>query len=226
MGSVQESGLKCPICGKNKLLSDYYYKTQERYEFCEACAFQQSITILRDDTGNIIRREVGRYPLDGSLCLVLKNADTNEVMKKTPIRSGMSKDEIYSALNQWSRRAFCGIYLDGDFEHLKFHRLSSFCMEDMDGGARFIVSDPIWQLRLDAVNREGIQISVRPKKLDVPDHPPGARHEDDLYQFIVGPKGSDVKKEYLLSVRAMNEKGLLKLIEHPKILADNWGGSV
>lgn len=24
MGSVQESGLKCPICGKNRLLSDYY----------------------------------------------------------------------------------------------------------------------------------------------------------------------------------------------------------
>ena len=49
MGSVQEYGLKCPICGKNRLLSDYYYQTQEHYEFCEACGFQQSITILRDD---------------------------------------------------------------------------------------------------------------------------------------------------------------------------------
>ncbi len=76
MGSVQESGLKCPICGKNRLLSDYYYKTQEHYEFCEACGFQQSITILRDDAGNVMRREVGSYPLDGSLCLVLKNAET------------------------------------------------------------------------------------------------------------------------------------------------------
>jgi len=84
MGSVQEYGLKCPICGKNRLLSDYYYKTQEHYEFCEACGFQQSITILRDDAGNVMRREVGSYPLDGSLCLVLKNAETKEVLEKTP----------------------------------------------------------------------------------------------------------------------------------------------
>ena len=32
MGSVQESGLKCPICGKNRLLSDYYAALIEGYE--------------------------------------------------------------------------------------------------------------------------------------------------------------------------------------------------
>lgn len=225
MGSVQESGLKCPICGKNRLLSDYYYKTQEHYEFCEACGFQQSITILRDDAGNVMRREVGSYPLDGSLCLVLKNAETKEVLEKTPIRPAMSEDEIYSALNRWRRGISCGIYLDGDFEHLKFHRLSSFCMKEIDGTVRFIVSDPIWQLRLEAVNRDGIQISVRPKAFDMPDHPPDARRENDLYQFTVGPKESDTRAEYLLPVQAMNDTGLLRLIEHPEILADNWGES-
>ena len=225
MGSVQESGLKCPICGKNSLFSDYRYKTQERHEFCGACAFQQSITILRDEAGNIIRREVGSYPLNGSLCLVLKDAETKEVLKKTPIRPDMSEDEIYSALNQCSRGAFCGIYLDGDFEHLKFHYLSSFCMKDMDGEVRFIVSDPIWQLRLYAVNREGTQIIVRPKEFDMPDYSPDARCEKDLYQFVVGPAGSDTRAEYLLPVQEMNETGLLKLIEHPEILAVNWGES-
>lgn len=219
MGSVQEFGLKCPICGKNRLLSDYYYKTQEYYEFCEACGFQQSIAILRDDAGNAVRRAVGSYPLDGSLCLVLKNAETKEVLEKTPIRPDMSEDEIYSALSRWSPGTFCGIYLDGDFEHLKFHRLSSFRMEALDGGVRFIVSDPIWQFRVDAVNREGIQISVRLKELDMPDYPPDARRKNDLYQFLVGPKGSDTRAEYLLSVHMMNQTGLLKLIEHPELLA-------
>ena len=140
-------------------------------------------------------------------------------MDKTPIRPDMTEDEIYAALNRWRPGVSCGIYLDGDFEHLKFHRLSSFCMKEMDGGVRFIVFDPIWQLRLDAVNREGIQIIVRPKAFDMPDHPPDARRENDLYQFLVGPKGSDKREEYLLSVQAMNETGLLKLIEHPNLLA-------
>ncbi len=94
-----------------------------------------------------------------------------EVLEKTPIRPDMSEDEIYSALNRWRRGISCGIYLDGDFEHLKFHRLSSFCVKEIDGTVRFIVSDPIWQLRLEAVNRDGIQISVRPKAFDMPDHP-------------------------------------------------------
>ena len=225
MGSVQEWGLRCPICGKYSLFSDYRYKTQERYEFCEACAFHQSITILRDDAGNIIRREVGSYPLNGSLCMVLKKGDTQEVVKKTPIRPDMTEDEIYSTLNDRTQGGYCGIYLDGDFEHMIFHRLSSFCMKNMDGEMRFIVSDPIWQLRLDAVNREGIQIIVRPKEFDMPDHPPDARYEKDLYQFVVGPAGSDTRAEYLLPVQEMNETGLLKLIEHPEILSVNWGES-
>ena len=98
-------------------------------------------------------------------------------------------------------------------------------MKDMDGEVRFIVSDPIWQLRLYAVNREGIQIIVRPKEFDMPDYSPDARCEKDLYQFFVGPTGSDARAEYLLSVQAMNETGLWKLIEHPEILAVNWGES-
>lgn len=47
----------------------------------------------------------------------------------------------------------------------------------------------------------------------------------DYYQFTVGPKESDTRAEYLLPVQAMNDTGLLRLIEHPEILADNWGES-
>ena len=60
---------------------------------------------------------------------------------------------------------------------------------------------------------------------EMPDHPPDARYEKDLYQFVVGPAGSDTRAEYLLPVQEMNETGLLKLIEHPEILAVNWGES-
>lgn len=98
-------------------------------------------------------------------------------------------------------------------------------MKEIDGTVRFIVSDPIWQLRLEAVNRDGIQISVRPKAFDMPDYPltPGAKTTSISLPW--GLKSLIREQEYLLPVQAMNDTGLLRLIEHPEILADNWGES-
>lgn len=59
MGSVL-SEIDCPNCGRTAI-EDYYYKTDEIYIFCQSCGYNKSSTLKRDDNGNVIKDEDGRW---------------------------------------------------------------------------------------------------------------------------------------------------------------------
>lgn len=218
MGSVQEFDQKCPICGKMKYLTDYYYKTHESYGYCEACGFGQSISLMHDDTGAVLTRKAASYPIDGRLKIVTKNLDSGEILQEVAIRADMSADEIYQHLRDKEIDLFYGIYFGDDLEHPCFHYLSQFEMQEVDGVMHFIVSDPIWQLRLDAVNPDGVKIKVRLKQLATPEQCQKG-DTNDLYEFTISDEHTGMVNAFAVSTRAMNGYGLLNLILHPEAIS-------
>lgn len=58
MGSVQ-SEEKCPQCG-GIMFVDYYYKTNEEYNFCFCCGRRESWFIVRDSEGKKVFNKNGK----------------------------------------------------------------------------------------------------------------------------------------------------------------------
>lgn len=220
MGSVQKFEQRCPFCGRETYVTDYYYKTQESYEFCESCGSGQSLSLLHDDTGAVMTRRVASYPIDGRLKIVAKNSEIGEILREFAIGADMPADEIYQHLRDKSTGDFQGIYFGDDYEHLCFHYLSRFDLQEVNGVMHFVVFDPIWQLRVDAINPSGTKISVRLKQLATFWTRPSTDNDGDLYEITVVDGKSKEQTTYTVSIRAINERGLLNLINYPEIISE------
>ena len=56
MGSVIDY-IKCPRCGEENCIDDYYYKSGEQYINCPDCGYHKSFHYKRDNDGNLLRKD-------------------------------------------------------------------------------------------------------------------------------------------------------------------------
>lgn len=72
MGSIQEC--KPCKCGYQEMVSDYYYKSEELFEFCEVCGYHHSVKITN-------RPKDGNYPDGWQPKYHIENGKTGFVLK-------------------------------------------------------------------------------------------------------------------------------------------------
>lgn len=103
MGSVQ-SEMVCPQCG-GAMITDYYYKTDEEYRFCDCCGKYESWVIVRDQDGKAVRKKNGKFKFKhtnlkgyGCACIVTKQQGSTGTFFNKPIRK-KDKDEFFRLLN-------------------------------------------------------------------------------------------------------------------------------
>lgn len=134
MGSVQNFGEKCPVCGKNALASDYYYKTGEDYSTCLYCGYSHKLHIKRDGEGTAIFEPKCSLSLPcDDLVLVECSLDSPRqvdsdfsVIRTVP--ADMTTGELYNYLNSppsGSLHLVCLRQPDGTFQQV------SYCLTDM-----------------------------------------------------------------------------------------------
>jgi hypothetical protein len=70
MGSVITHDEKCPECGKEKGISDFYYKTMEEYFCCNECGFSYSYVLKRDDDGKLVTKDGSDTPTYQNVIMV------------------------------------------------------------------------------------------------------------------------------------------------------------
>jgi Zn ribbon nucleic-acid-binding protein len=84
MGSVIDY-IDCPNC-KQEAFSDYYYRTGEQYVNCAYCGYHYSVSIKRDENGNMIK-------LDESKELAVDNVVREEFIIDKPYGSFRIKNQ-------------------------------------------------------------------------------------------------------------------------------------
>lgn len=103
MGSVQ-STIRCPQC-EGPMFTDYYYKTDEEYQFCTCCGKYESWTIVRDEAGKAVFKKNGKVKYKhinrkgyGCASIAFSNGVSQVHHFSSPIRK-KDKDEFFQILN-------------------------------------------------------------------------------------------------------------------------------
>ena len=103
MGSVQ-SEMECPQCG-GSMFTDYYYKTDEEYRFCNHCGKYESWEIVRDADGKAVRKKNGKVKFKhinrkgyGCAHIAFTDGVSQNSSFSSPIRK-KDKDEFLRILN-------------------------------------------------------------------------------------------------------------------------------
>lgn len=148
MGSVQDFGEMCPVCGKNAFASDYYYKTGEDYSTCLYCGYSHKLHIKRDGEGTAIFEPKCSLSLPcDDLVLVECSLDSPRQVDSDfsvirPVPADMTTKELYSYLNSPPSgilRFVCLRQQDGTFQQVSY-RLTDMTIENM----RFQALDVCW----------------------------------------------------------------------------------
>ena len=220
MGSVISFEETCPFCGKQKMAYDYYYKSGERYVYCPECGYSQSVSLRRNQRHEIIWRITGRYPIDGTLCLVTKELESQELLETTPLTPDMTVEEIARWINAMPVGQFRWLYHERDLSKPLFSRLARMEIENVSGNMKvLLIREPIWQTKLTVTNRNGVSIKVTPlvnEGEDDPQEPP--YHYPDYHLFTVKVPGRDTVATYRLTLQAIAETGIENLVNWPEKL--------
>ena len=149
MGSVIDYGWKCPVCGKNAVVSDYYYKTGEDYQTCRYCGYYHAIHIKRDEHGNYERELTHSVKLPCDDLVLAESAIHSPRKVKAdfldirPFPVEMTADELYKYLNDSSLETIRGVYLrqpNDSFLQISYH-LTQMTNEN----GVFQAKDVVWE---------------------------------------------------------------------------------
>lgn len=162
MGSIQSQNEMCPACGKEALFTDFYYKSGEEYCCCSHCNYEYSYMFRRDQSGEIIRKNIP-YELDGTL-VIMTNPFKGEPMDPIPVVGTITKEDVYSILNQ---DVPCGVrrlyhlekdkaepifFIGDDFE---------FMQDKQSGKMRFMLKKAIMDMQMRIPRSDGSTVFIQ-----------------------------------------------------------------
>lgn len=150
MGSVQNFGERCPVCGKNAVASDYYYRTGELFCNCMYCGYHHSNRIKYGEDNKPVFEL--KHSLDLSSGKVLLGASSLESPRKCEsdfsdiraIPEDMTTEGLYEFLNNPPSGVFHAVYLkkeDGTFEQISW-RLTDMSISE----GKFEARDVVWEV--------------------------------------------------------------------------------
>lgn len=151
MGSVQDFGGKCPVCEKNTLVSDYYYRTGEEYLTCLYCGYAHSTKIKYNEQGQVIRETKHSIDLPcNDLVLAECSLDSSRQSEADfsgifPVPADMTTEELYNYLNSPPSGTLRFVYLrrsDGTLQQVSY-RLTEMTIENQ----HFQASDVCWEVQ-------------------------------------------------------------------------------
>ncbi len=150
MGSVQNFGEVCPVCGKRALVTDYYYRTDEEYDNCMYCGWHKSVEIKRDDAGKFMHKTSLVAPLPDDRLILgefrYENGKPHTISDLSsfyPVPAEMDTDRLYDTLNNAVDGTCRMIFLvqeDKTLVPVSYH-LTKMTVKD----STFTAEDVIWE---------------------------------------------------------------------------------
>lgn len=127
MGSVQEYGIKCPVCGHPALMRDFYYKTGEESCFCRCCGYSKNLSWKKSDDGKPVLEVIDTLDLSkdrvvfGVPSAIGEDGLFTRIDKAEAVEPGMDQDALTGMLRS-SLSAWLFRQLPGGYEQVSFTR--------------------------------------------------------------------------------------------------------
>lgn len=226
MGSITTYEDLCPICGNRRLVSDYYYRTGEEFDVCEACGFSLSITHLFD-SGKIVREDGEAYPMDGSLvCLPMGKTSQMEDTKAMPVTQDMTEEHLRGMLGGGATML---VRKDGPGKSPVLYAYDDFRIEPTEAGInQFIVEKSIIQVKCHCTRPDGLTIDLHPittqeiAQLQLSEKEPPVANRD---YYVSAVDRSSNRTAVCLKQKDVEKAGTMKIIEGTNLIHEAGAAS-